>query len=130
MVHGADGLDELSTTGVTHVADLNDGTVQTFDVTPEDAGLARASLDDIRGGESEHNAAAMRHMLAGTPGAFRDIVVLNAAASLIVAGKADDLASGAGIAAQAIDSGAAMNVLNRLVEITNRVIPEAAESSA
>ena len=72
----------------------------------------------------------MRDMLAGTPGAFRDIVVLNAAASLIVAGKADDLASGAGIAAQAIDSGAAMNVLNGLVEITNRVIPEAAESSA
>ena len=127
VVHGADGLDELSTTGATHVAELNDGAVRTFEVTPEDAGLARASLDDIRGGDSEHNAAAMRAMLAGEPGAFRDIVVLTAAASLIVAGKAEDLAAGAAIAAQAIDNGGAMDTLNRLVEITNRAAPETAE---
>ncbi|MFT5181633.1 MAG: anthranilate phosphoribosyltransferase [Alphaproteobacteria bacterium] len=130
VVHGADGLDEMSTTGVTHVAELKDGAVGTFDVTPEDAGLARATLDDIRGGDSEHNAAAMRDMLAGAPGAFRDIVVLNAAASLIVAGKVQDLASGATMAAQAIDSGAAMDTLSRLVEITNRVVPDSEEASA
>jgi anthranilate phosphoribosyltransferase len=130
VVHGADGLDELSTTGVTHVAELNDGVVRTFEVTPEDAGLARASLDDIRGGDSEHNAAAMRDMLSGAPGAFRDIVVLNSAAALIVAGKADNLASGAEMAAKAIDSGAAMATLDRLIEITNRAIPEAAEGGA
>ncbi|NNE82969.1 MAG: anthranilate phosphoribosyltransferase [Alphaproteobacteria bacterium] len=130
VVHGADGLDELTTTGVTHVAELNDGVVRTFDVTPEDAGLVRASLDDIRGGDSEHNAAAMRDMLAGAPGAFRDIVVLNSAAALIVAGKADDLATGAEMAAKAIDSGAAMATLERLIEITNREVPEAAEGGA
>jgi anthranilate phosphoribosyltransferase len=130
VVHGADGLDELTTTGVTHVAELNDGVVRTFEVTPEDAGLPRASLDDIRGGDSEHNAAAMRDMLAGAPGAFRDIVVLNSAAALIVADKADKLASGAEMAAKAIDSGAAMATLDRLIEITNREIPEAAEGGA
>jgi anthranilate phosphoribosyltransferase len=130
VVHGADGLDEMSTTGPTYVAELKDGAVRTFEVTPEDAGLARATLDDIRGGDSERNAAAMRAMLAGEPGAFRDIVILNAAAALIVAGKADDLAAGAQLAAQAIDSGAAMETLNRLIAITNRPMPGAAESSA
>jgi anthranilate phosphoribosyltransferase len=130
VVHGADGLDEMTTTGTTHVAELNDGAVRTFEVTPEDAGLARASLDDIRGGDSDHNAAAMRDMLSGAPGAFRDIVVLNSAASLIVAGKADDLAIGADMAAKAIDSGAAMATLERLIEITNRALPEAAEGGA
>ncbi len=129
VVHGADGLDEMSTTGPTYVAELKDGAVQTFEVVPEDAGLARASLDDIRGGDSEHNAAAMRGMLAGEPGAFRDIVILNAAASLIVAGKAEDLASGAEKAAHAIDSGEAMDTLNRLIEITNRPVSEAAKST-
>lgn len=130
VVHGADGLDEVSTTGATYVAELKDGAVGTFEVTPEDAGLARATLDDIRGGDAAHNAAAMRDMLAGAPGAFRDIVVINASASLIVAGKAQDLASGAKMAAEAIDSGAAGDVLNRLVEITNRAVAEAAEHSA
>ncbi len=130
VVHGADGLDEMTTTGVTHVAELKDGVVRTFEVTPADAGLTTASLDDIRGGDSEHNAAAMRDMLSGAPGAFRDIVVLNAAASLIVAGKAEDLAAGAALAAQAIDSGAAINTLHRLIEITNREMPDEAEGSA
>jgi len=130
IVHGADGLDEMSTTGVTHVAELKDGAVRTFDVTPEDAGLTRASLDDIRGGNSEHNTAAMRAMLAGEPGAFRDIVILNAAASLIVAGKVEDLAAGAEMAAKAIDSGAAMDTLNRLIAITNRPPAETADAGA
>ena len=130
VVHGADGLDEMSTTGPTYVAELKDGAVRTFEVTPEDAGLARASLDDIRGGDSAHNAAAMRAMLAGEPGAFRDIVILNAAASLVVAGKAENLASGAEMAAKAIDSGAAMDVLNRLIAITNRPVAGTADAGA
>ncbi len=130
VVHGADGLDELSTTGPTHVAELKDGKVTTFEVTPEDADLARATLDDIRGGDPEQNAAAMRDMLEGKPGAFRDIVVLTAAGSLIVAGKAEDLAAGAAMAAQAIDSGAAQETLNKLVEITNRPVEGAADGDA
>ena len=130
VVHGADGLDEMSTTGPTHVAELKDGAVQTFEVSPEEAGLDLASLDDIRGGDAEHNAAAMRDMLAGEPGAFRDIVVFTAAGSLIVAGKADDLASGAEMAAQSIDSGAAMDTLNRLIAITNRPVEDASDGSA
>jgi len=129
VVHGADGLDELSTTGPTYVAELKDGTVTTFEVTPEDAGLARATLDDIRGGDSEHNARAMRAMLNAEPGAFRDIVLLNAAAALIVAGKVDDLAAGVAMAARGIDSGAAMDTLNRLVEITNRPAAKTAEGA-
>jgi anthranilate phosphoribosyltransferase len=129
VVHGADGLDEISTTGPTYVAELKDGEVSTFEVTPEDAGLARASLDDIRGGDSDHNAAAMRAMLAGESSAFRDIVVLNAAASLIVAGKVDDLAAGAYMATQTIDSGAAMDILNRLIAITNRPVAKTANTS-
>ena len=130
VVHGADGLDEMSTTGPTHVAELKDGAVQTFEVGPEDAGIARASLDDISGGDSAHNAAAMRDMLAGQPGAFRDIVVLTAAGSLIVAGKVEDLRAGAEMAAQAIDSGAAMETLNRLIYITNRVVDGTTASGA
>ncbi len=127
VVHGADGLDELSTTGPTYVAELKNSRVATFDVTPEDAGLARASLDDIRGGDSDYNAAVMRAMLAGEHGAFRDIVLLTAAGSLIVAGKVEDLKAGAEMAAQAIDSGAAMDTLNRLIEITNRPVGKPAE---
>jgi anthranilate phosphoribosyltransferase len=130
VVHGADGLDELSTTGPTYVAELKDGAVQTFEVTPEDAGLDRATLDDIRGGDSEHNAAAMRAMLAGEASAFRDIVLLTAAGSLIVAGKVEDLKSGAEMAAQAIDGGAAMDTLNRLIEITNRPVNATSESGS
>ncbi|MCZ6587168.1 MAG: anthranilate phosphoribosyltransferase, partial [Alphaproteobacteria bacterium] len=130
VVHGADGLDEMSTTGPTYVAELKDGAVQTFEVVPENAGLARASLDDIRGGDSEHNAAAIRGMLTGEPSAFRGIVILNAAASLIVAGKTEDLASGAEMAAHAIDSGAAMDTLNRLIEITNRPVSETSKGTA
>ena len=130
MVHGADGLDELSTTGPTFVAELKDGAVRTFEVTPEDAGLERATLDDLRGGDSAHNAAAMHDMLAGRPGAFRDIVLLTAAGSLIIAGKAADLRAGADMAAQAIDSGAAMTTLDRLIEITNRPVATASDGDA
>ena len=119
VVNGADGLDEMTTTGVTYVAALENGALRTFEVTPEDAGLPRASLDDLKGGDGEANAAAIHALLDGTPGPYRDVVLLNAAASLIVAGKAEDLKTGAAMAATAIDDGKAREALDRLVQITN-----------
>ncbi|HYE49284.1 MAG TPA: anthranilate phosphoribosyltransferase [Azospirillaceae bacterium] len=119
VVHGADGLDEITTTGPTHVAQLRDGRVTTFDVTPEAAGLATASPADLKGGDAEHNAAALRAVLAGQRGAYRDIVLANAAAALLVAGKAGDLRAGALLAADAIDSGRAAATLERLIAISH-----------
>jgi anthranilate phosphoribosyltransferase len=120
VVHGADGLDEMSTTGITYVAELKNGKIRTFDVTPEDALIQRSSLEDIRGGDAHFNAIAMKDMLSGKPSSFRDIVVLNAAASLVVAGKAEDLKNGAIMAQKAIDNGDAQKVLDKLIKITNR----------
>lgn len=120
IVHGADGMDELTTAGPTFVAELRDGAVSRFTVTPEDAGLERADAAAVEGGEPERNAAAIRDLLAGAPGAFRDIVLLNAAAALVVAGRAGDLAEGAARAGAAIDDGSAQRALARLVAITNR----------
>ncbi len=119
VVHGRDGLDELSTTGPTRVAEWKDAHLRSFDVTPEDAGIARANLDDLKGGDAQANAAALRAVLAGAPGAYRDIVVMNTAAALIVAGKATTLAQGATLARQSIDSGAAQQALTRLVAVSN-----------
>ena len=120
VVHGSDGMDELTTTGPSKVAALDDGDIAVFEVTPEQAGLARASLADLKGGDAAANAAAIRVVLHGEPGPFRDIVLLNAAAALIVAGKAANLADGVKRAARAIDTGAAMNALSRLITATNR----------
>lgn len=119
VMHGADGMDELTTTGVTHVAELANGQVQTFDVTPEDAGLAVASPDDLKGGEPAANAAALRGVLQGQRNAFRDIVLLNAAAGLIVAEKTDTLREGAVMAAEVLDNGRALARLEQLVAISN-----------
>ncbi len=121
VVHGSDGLDELTTTGPTLVAEWDGGRVRRFEVTPEDAGLSRSRPEDLKGGDPAHNAAAIRAVLAGTPGPFRDATVLSAAGALLVAGRVATLREGAGLAAQAIDSGAAAATLARLVEITNRV---------
>ena len=121
VVHGADGMDELTTTGPTTVAELNDGTIKIFDVTPEDAGLPRANIADLKGGDAATNATALRTLLQGEPGPYRDIVVLNAAAALIVAGKASDLEDGVAKAQTAIDSGRAAQALDRLVAVTNEV---------
>jgi anthranilate phosphoribosyltransferase len=120
VVHAHDGSDELTTTGPARVSELKDGKVSTYDVAPEDAGLGRCTLEDIKGGDSEYNAAAMRDILDGTPSAFRDCICLTAAGSLMIAGKADDLTSGVAMAQAAIDTGAAKATLDRLVEITNR----------
>ncbi|MGB0682827.1 MAG: anthranilate phosphoribosyltransferase [Magnetovibrionaceae bacterium] len=119
VVNGSDGLDEITLTGPTHVAEWRDGKVTTYDIRPEDAGLAPCSPDDLKGGDATLNAAATMAMLEGAEGPLRDVVLLNAAASLMVAGKADDLKTGVGIAAQSIDSGAARAALDKLVAITN-----------
>ncbi len=118
IVHGSDGLDELTTTGESYVAEVKDGAVRTFTVSPEDAGLPVAAFEDLVGGSPEQNAGVMRAMLAGQAGAFRDIVLLNAAAALIVADKADSLKDGVAMAAQAIDSGAAAAKLADLIRAT------------
>ena len=121
VVHGSDGLDELTTTTHSHVAELRGGVVTCFDVTPEDAGLPRAAPDSLRGGDAKDNAAALRALLVGKHGPYRDIVVLNAAAALVVAGRADTLPRGAELARGSIDSGAAAARLDSLVRVTNRI---------
>ncbi len=123
LVHGSDGLDELTTTGPTHVVQLADGKYTHFDVTPEEAGLARAMAADLKGGDPETNAQALRDLLDGKPGAYRDIALLNAGAALIVAEKATTLKDAVQLAARAVDSGAARTILERLVETTNRPPP-------
>jgi anthranilate phosphoribosyltransferase len=118
VVHGSDGLDEITTSGATSVAELKDGKIRTFDITPEDAGLPRAMPQALRGGDADHNAKALLDVLKGKPGPFRDVAVLNAAAALIVAGKAKDLKDGAAIATKAIDSGEAEGRLDRLIAVS------------
>ena len=120
VVHGSDGLDEITTTGPTHVADLKDGKVRLFEVTPEMAGLPRATPAELKGADAATNAAAITELLAGRPGPYRDIVLLNSAAALLVAGKAADLKAGVALAAAAIDSGKAKATLGQLIAITNR----------
>ena len=122
VVHGADGMDELTTTGATTVAELHGGNISVFDVTPEDAGLPRADIAALKGGDAATNARALRNLLQGETGAYRDIVVLNAAAALIVAGKASGLEDGVARAQSAIDSGRAAAALDRLVAVTNEVV--------
>jgi anthranilate phosphoribosyltransferase len=119
VAHGVDGIDELTTTGLSYVAELNNGEIRTFEVVPGDAGLPVAQPEHLKGGDGATNAAAMRSMLNGEPGAFRDAVVYNAAAALIVAGKVEALAEGAVSAAAAIDDGRAQATLDKLVQITN-----------
>jgi anthranilate phosphoribosyltransferase len=119
VVHGHDGLDELTTTGATDVAEVKDGKVVVFEVTPADAGLAPAKLSDLKGGDETHNAEAIRDVLAGKKTPLRDIAILNAAAALIVAGKAANLVDGAALAAHSIESGAAQRALDKLVAISN-----------
>jgi anthranilate phosphoribosyltransferase len=119
VVHGADGLDELSTTGVNTVTELRDGAVRTFTLDPADYGLPRATLADLAGGDAAHNAAVTRAVLAGQPGAARDVVLLNAGAALVAGGVADGLAEGLRLAGRSIDSGAARERLDALVAFTN-----------
>ncbi|RYI99838.1 MAG: anthranilate phosphoribosyltransferase [Acetobacteraceae bacterium] len=117
VVHGQ-GLDEIALSGETQVVALEAGSLREFTIAPEDAGLERAPPEAIRGGEPAENAQALTALLAGAPGPYRDIVLLNAAAALVVAGRTRDLREGAAQAARAIDSGAASAVLGRLKDAT------------
>ncbi|MGF1456142.1 MAG: anthranilate phosphoribosyltransferase [Alphaproteobacteria bacterium] len=123
VVHGDEGLDELSIAGPSHVAALKEGRIAEFTVTPEDAGLPCHPLEAVRGGAPEDNARAIMRLLDGEPGAYRDIVCLNAAACLVVGERAADLAAGAAQAAQAIESGAAKRALEGLVAISQGLPP-------
>lgn len=119
VVHGADGLDELSTTGPNRVTRLQDGQVHTFTLDPLELGLPRARLSDLEGGDAEENAAIFRAVLDGKPGPRRDVVLLNAAACLVAEGSAADLPEGLSLAAQSIDSGAARAKLEALAAFSN-----------
>ena len=119
VVHGSDGLDEITITGPTRVGEVRDGRVHTYEVTPEECGLPRATLDEIAGGDAALNASLIRDVLAGKKSARRDIVLLNAAAALVAAGRADHLRDGVPLAAKAIDSGAALEKLQAMVAFSN-----------
>ena len=123
VVHGSDGMDEITTTGPTHVAELKGGKVRLFDVSPEDIGLRRATTADLKGGDSAANAQALTELLGGRKSAYRDVVLFNAAAALMLAGKAADLKAGKALAETAIDSGKARAVLAKLVAVTNETVP-------
>jgi anthranilate phosphoribosyltransferase len=117
VVHGQDGMDEITTTTGTWAASLENGKVSEIEIAPEEVGVKRATLAELKGGDAQHNAEAIKQVLAGKPGAFRDIVILNSAAALMVAGKAGDLKQGAALAVASIDGGkaaAALATLQRL----------------
>jgi anthranilate phosphoribosyltransferase len=119
VVHGSDGLDEITITGPTRIAEVRDGQVRAYEVTPEEFGLPRATLDDISGGDAACNAGLIREVLAGKKSARRDVVLLNAAAALVAAGRADHLRDAIPLAATAIDSWAALAKLQALVSFTS-----------
>ncbi len=118
VVHSADGLDELSTTGPNRVTRLKDGQIGTFTLDPQELGLPRARLDDLRGGDAAENAAIIRRVLSGEKGPARDVVLLNAAAALVAGGVASELREGIALAAESIDSGRAMAKLEALVNFS------------
>jgi anthranilate phosphoribosyltransferase len=126
VVHG-DGFDELTTTGPTTVAALDDGKVETFEITAADAGLPPTRREELRGGEPAHNARLMNDLFGGVGGPLRDVVLLNSAAALLIAGRAANLHEGVELAARSIDLGAARGVLDQLVARTNSP-PEAVEA--
>ena len=118
IVHGRDGIDELSIAGTSDVVEVADGSLREFVIEPKDAGLTSSPLSALEGGSPDQNATAIRDIFEGRPGPFRDAVVLNAAAGLVVLGKADDLLAGAQQAATAIDTGKALETLTRLAAIS------------
>ncbi|MBI3625602.1 MAG: anthranilate phosphoribosyltransferase [Candidatus Rokubacteria bacterium] len=122
VVHGADGLDEISNTGESRISEVREGRVRSFAVRPEDFGLPRAAIADLRGGDREENAQIIRDILGRRDGPKRDIVLMNAAAALVVGGKARDLKEGVALAAHSIDSGAAQRKLAALVELSQKLL--------
>lgn len=124
VVHGSDGLDEVTTTGPTYVAELKGGVISEFEVTPESVGLKLSDIEDLKGGDADVNAGAISALLAGEPSAYRDIVLMNTGAALVVAGRAPDLRNGVDIAAETIDSGAAKRALEKWIAFTQQHAPE------
>ena len=120
VVHGLDGLDEISASGESKISEVKGGHVHTYKVSPEDFGLRRSRLGDLQGGNAAENAQIIRRILSGEEGPKRDIVMMNASLAIIAGGKATDLQEGVKVAAQSIDSGAAMEKLHRLVEFSQR----------
>lgn len=123
VVHGSDGLDELTVTGRTHVASVEHGIVKSFSVDPSDVGLQHSDFAALKGGDAAHNAAALRAVLAGEAGAYRDIACLNAGAALLVAGRVDTLPEGVSLAGSLLDDGAAIRCLDALVAVSQAVAP-------
>ena len=119
VVHGLDGLDEITITGPTRVAEVREGNLHTYEVTPEEFGIERAPIEDISGGDAAANAGIIREILGGNKSPKRDVVLLNAAAALVAAGRADHVAEALPLAAQSIDSGAAAEKLEAMVRFTN-----------
>jgi anthranilate phosphoribosyltransferase len=119
VVHGSDGLDEITLTGPTFVAALENGNIRSFEITPEDAGLPRVGADALRGGDAQANAISLRAVLDGKPGAFRDVALFNAAAALLVAGKVKDIKEGVALGQTSLDSGAALGKLKQLITVSN-----------
>jgi anthranilate phosphoribosyltransferase len=124
VVHGADSLDEISNTGESRVSEVREGMVRSYTVRPEDFGLPRTTIAELMGGDREENARIIRAILAGEPGAKRDIVLMNSAAALVAGAKARDLKEGVGLAAHAIDSGAALRKLEALITLSRRLSEE------
>jgi anthranilate phosphoribosyltransferase len=119
VVHGSDGLDEITTTGPTFVSALDKGAVRSFEISPEEVGLPRTKPEQLLGGDAASNAQAVEGVLEGKPSPFRDVALLNAAAALVVAGKAKDLKAGFELAAHSLDSGEAEGRLDRLIVVSN-----------
>jgi anthranilate phosphoribosyltransferase len=126
VVHGADGLDEISTTGDSWAAEVREGVVRTSAIRPEDFGVSRATITDLRGGDREENAEIIRRILAGEPGPRRDIVVVNAGAALVAGARARDFKEGAQLAALAIDGGSARSKLEALVRLSHELVQDKA----
>ncbi|MEN2495204.1 MAG: Anthranilate phosphoribosyltransferase [Hyphomicrobiaceae bacterium hypho_1] len=120
VVHGHDGMDEITTTGTTYVTELKNGVIKNFEITPDDAGLPRSKLEDLLGGNAKTNAHAILDLISGQEGPFRDIVIFNTAAALIIGNKAQNLAEGAKMAARAIDTGATKKTLASLISLSNK----------
>ncbi len=119
VVHGSDGLDEITLSGPTFVAALENGTIRSFEVTPEEAGLSRVGGEALKGGDAAENAMALQGVLDGLPSPYRDVALLNAAATLIVANRAANLKEGVAIGRKSLDTGAAAATLRQLIAISN-----------
>jgi len=119
VVHGSDGLDEITTSGPTTVTALEAGVIRTFEISPEQVGLAKAKPEALRGGDATVNAKAVQDVLEGKKSAFRDVALFNAAAALVVAGKSKTLKDGVGLATHSLDSGEAEARLDRLIVVSN-----------